>query len=372
MFWKFFDEDGAGVRVKPRRKIEEMKDVLRLGIVGCGDVAGYTAFLCRLNRGIQVVACCDHDLDKAQHFASRHRIPNSYQNYHDLLALKSLAAIYLSVPHDLHFEMAQEALRSGRHVLLEKPITRTIEEGENLVNYARHSGLCLGVNYQYRYDLGCYALAQATRSGQLGKLYYAQANIPWYRQARYFESAPWRGEIAKAGGGTLITQGSHILDILLWAMSSPPKAACAVTTQRKFEEVEVEDLAMGIVELESGALLNITSSMVAKPERAIGIEVYGERGTAIYSNQPLPHVRFKGVRLKRSKPPTKGLHALHRSLEGFRAWVLEDQPYLIPASEALPVLATISAIYKSAKAGHKEPVTLSTIQSTNGSSRNGK
>lgn len=343
-----------------------MEDKLHLAIVGCGDIAAYTALLSRLNRRIHLVACCDHDLDRAEYFARRHRIPHAFQHYRDLLALKTLDAIYLAVPHDLHFEMARDALRSGRHVLLEKPITRTIDEGERLVEIARDSELCLGVNYQYRYDSGCYALAQATRSGQLGKLYYGIANLPWCRDASYFERSPWHAKMAKAGGGSLITQGSHILDILLWAMWSPPKTAFATVAQRKFQGIEVEDLAMGIVELQDGALLNMTSSMVAKPERAIRIEICGERGTAVYSNQPLPHVRFKGIRIKRARPPVRGLHALQRSLEAFRAWVSEGQPYLVPASESLPVLATVSAMYKSAKTGQKEPVTLPTIQSVEG------
>jgi predicted dehydrogenase len=260
--------------------------------------------------------------------------------------------------------MARGALDSGRHVLLEKPITPTVEEGIRLVHLAETNDLSLGVNYQYRYDSGCYGLAQAARSGQLGRLYYGRANLPWHRDTSYFDASPWHGGIAEAGGGTLITQGSHILDILVWAMGSPPKFAIGNTTQRKFQDFEVEDLAMGIVELEDGALLSMTSSMVAKPEQAIRIEIYGERGTAIYSNQPLPHVRFKGIRIKRARPPIRGLHALQRSLEGFRAWVVEEQPYLTPASEALPVLATVSAIYKSARTEQKEPVILPTIRST--------
>jgi len=344
-----------------------MQDKLRLAIVGCGDIAAYTALLSRLNRHIHLLACCDFDLNRAEFFARRHRIPHTFQHYHDLLELKRLDAIYLAVPHDLHFEMTRDALRSGRHVLLEKPITRTVDEAKSLVEMARDSGLCLGVNYQYRYDSGCYALAQAARSGQLGKLYYGVANLPWCRDASYFEKSPWHAEITRAGGGSLITQGSHILDILLWAMWSPPKTAFATTAQRKFQSVEVEDLAMGIVELQDGALLSMTSSMVAKSERAIRIEIYGERGTAVYSNQPLPHVRFKGIRVQRARPPVRGLHALQRSLEAFRAWVLEGQPYLVPASEALPVLATVSAMYKSAKTGQKEPVTLPTIHSVVGS-----
>jgi predicted dehydrogenase len=339
-----------------------MSERLRLAIVGCGDIARYTALFSRLNRKIQLVACCDREMQRAEQFADRYKIRHRFQDYHALLDLNTLDAVYLAVPHDLHLEMTRDALQSGRHVLLEKPIARTVEEGERLVALADASRLCVGVNYQYRYDSGCYALAQAARSGQLGELYYGRGHLPWFRDLRYFEISPWHAALSRSGGGTLITQGSHMLDVLLWAMDGPPLRAFGETAQRKFHSVEVEDLAMGIVELEGGARISVTSSMAAKPEQAIRIEIYGERGTGIYSNQPLPHVRFKGVRIKKQRPPVRGLHALQRSVEGFRAWVVEGKPYLIPASEALPVLAAVSAIYKAAKTERKEPVHLPVIR----------
>jgi UDP-N-acetyl-2-amino-2-deoxyglucuronate dehydrogenase len=335
-----------------------MTERLRLGIVGCGDIANYTAYLSRLNRRIHLAACCDYNPPTAERFAARHKISHVFESYHDLLAHKALDAIYLAVPHDLHFEMARDALQTGLHVLLEKPITRTLEEGESLARLADRSGLCLGVNYQYRYDVGCYALAMAAQSGDLGRLYYGKSNVPWQREKPYFEVGPWRGQKARAGGGTLITQGSHMLDLLLWSMGSQPKAAMGTTAQLKFHEVDVEDLAMAMVELENGALLEITSSMVAKPEQALRIEIYGAQGTARYSNKPFPHVKFMGPQIKRKRPPVKGLHAFQRSLEGFRRWVMEGEPYLIPAWEAIPVLATVSAIYQSATSGKREQVLL--------------
>jgi predicted dehydrogenase len=121
--------------------------------------------------------------------------------------------------------------------------------------------------------------------------------------------------------------------------------------RRRFKDVEVEDLAHGILEMEDGALIQISSSMIANPEQAQTIEVYGERGTARYSDRPLPHVRFKGTRVRKQRPPISGFHALQRSIEGFRSWVMEDMPYLIPAEQSLPVLAAVEAIYRSAQSG---------------------
>ena len=333
-----------------------MRAPLRLAIVGCGDIGRTMAILARLNRRVRLVACCDHTVADAEAFAARFRVPQAYGDYQAMLAHAPLDAVYLSVPHDLHAGMIRAAVEAEKHVLVEKPITRTLEEGQEIVRMIRDAPVRVGVNYQYRYDSGCYALVQAARQGTLGRLYYGRCNVPWQRDAAYFEKGEWRGQIDQAGGGTLLTQGSHFLDILLWAMDSPPCAAWGQMAQMRFPQAQVEDLAMATVELENGALVQICSSMVARPEQAVTIELYGEKGTAVYSNRPFPRVRFRGVHVKKAKSPIWGLHALQRSLEGFRAWTMEKRPYLIPAGEALPVLAAVEAIYRSAGSGRKEPV----------------
>ena len=341
-----------------------MSTPLRLAIAGCGEIAGWMAFLARLNRRIRLVACCDRTLPRAESFAARFRIPRAYADYGAMLRQTELDAVYLAVPHDLHLEMACQAIEAGRPVLLEKPIARTLAEGQEVVKQALASQVRVGVNYQYRYDRGCYALAQAARLGDLGQVYYGRCNVPWHRDAAYFEGGPWRADPARAGGGTLLTQGSHALDVLLWAADSPPRTALGTMARPGFPQAGpqagVETVALGIVELANGALLQISSSMVARPEQAVTLELYGERATALYSNQPLPHARFRGRRVKRRRPPGWGLHALQRSLEAFRAWVVEGRPYLTPAEEALPVLAAVEALYRSSQSGTKEPITTPT------------
>lgn len=331
-------------------------DKLRLGIVGCGDIAGYTAWFARLNRKVQLSACCDVNAEHARRFAQRHHILDSYSDYEELLNQAPLDAVYLAVPHHLHAGMITAAIERRLPVWVEKPVTRTLAEGREVVRLAAQHNGKVGVNYQYRYDRGCYALARAVQSGELGAIHSARINIPWSRQADYFKRSPWHAQLAKAGGGTLITQGSHMLDVVLWALGAKPCSAMGYMAQRRFQQVEVEDLAVGVLELESGALIEISSSMVAAQEGALRVEVYGEQATAVYSDRPLPHVRFHGRRIRQQRPPVWGLHALQRSLEGFRRWVVDDQPYLVPARETLPVLAAIEAIYHSAHSGRRETV----------------
>jgi UDP-N-acetyl-2-amino-2-deoxyglucuronate dehydrogenase len=332
---------------------ERRMNKLNLGIVGCGDIAGFTALVSRLVSCVRLAACCDVDRTRAQAFARRHSIPQVYTDYAEMLAKADQDAVYLAVPHHLHYGMILSALQAGKPVLVEKPFTRTLEEGKKLV--AALAGQKVGVNYQYRYDRGCYALGRAVQAGALGKVHSIRINIPWHRTQSYFEGAAWHKSLAQAGGGTLITQGSHFLDAALWALGEQAISAMGYTANPAFE-VEVDTLVHGIVETNGGTLISIASSMVAASEQAVTIEMYGERGTALYRDLPLPSVKFVGVKVRTKRPPEWGVHALQRSLAGFANWVLDDKPYLTPAVETLPVLAAVDGIYRSALSGKREKV----------------
>ncbi len=121
------------------------------------------------------------------------------------------------------------------------------------------------------------------------------------------------------------------------------------TASMVFKDVEVEDLAFGVVKLKNGTRIQITSSMITNPEQPLEIKAYGEKGTGIYTNKPRPQVKFIGVSPGKERPPARGIHALQRSLEGFRAWIVDDKPYLTPIQQAVPVLAAVEGIYASAK-----------------------
>ncbi|MFZ5857984.1 MAG: Gfo/Idh/MocA family protein [Chloroflexota bacterium] len=324
---------------------------MKIAIVGCGDIAGFTAIFSKLVSQVNLSACCDVNAERAQTFAKRHRIPQVFTDYNELIETSSADAVYLAVPHHLHYEMILAAVKAGKAVFVEKPLTRTLDEAKKLIQEIGDAKV--GVNYQYRYDSGCYALARAVQSGALGRVHSMRVNIPWHRTQKYFDGAAWHKTIAHAGGGTLITQGSHFLDVALWALGEQPISAMGYAKSLLFD-VEVDTLAHGIVETRSGTLISVVSSMVAATEQKVTIEAYGERGTAICTDRPLPHVKFVGVKVRKERPPEWGVHALQRSLAGFANWILNDKPFLVPAVSTLPVLAAVDGIYRSAKSGMKE------------------
>lgn len=328
---------------------------LSLAIVGCGDIAGFTALVSKLVPQVILFACCDVNKERAKAFAKKHHIPQTFTDYTELLEKSNADAVYLSVPHHFHYDMILAAVKVGKPVFVEKPFTRTLDEGKKLIGEIGSSKV--GVNYQYRYDSGCYALARAVQSGALGKIHSVRINVPWHREQSYFDSAAWHKTIAHAGGGTLITQGSHFLDVALWASGEDPVSAMGYVKSPRFE-VEVDTLAHGIVELAGGTLVSMVSSMVTATESKVTIEAYGERGTAVYADRPLPHVKFSGVKVQTQHPPEWGVHALQRSLSGFASWILHDKPFLIPAASALPVLATVDGMYRSAASGQRQDIAL--------------
>jgi predicted dehydrogenase len=123
-------------------------------------------------------------------------------------------------------------------------------------------------------------------------------------------------------------------------------------------KLRLDTLAHGIIKTSGNTLINITSTMTAASEQAVTIEMYGERGTAVYNDRPMPHAKFIGIRVHKEGPPVWGAHALQRSLAGFARWVLNDQLFLTPVASALPVLAAVDGIYRSAQSGKRETIEL--------------
>lgn len=326
---------------------------LNLAMIGCGESANDFATVSKLSPQVRLIAACDLNSERVQAYAKRNQIPRVFTDYSELLTLGEVDAVCLATPHNLHYEMILSAVKERKHVLTEKTPTRTYDELLRLL--PQILGVKVGVNFQYRYDRGCYALARAVQGGKLGKILSVRINVPWHRTGSYFEKSPWHKNIASAGGGTLITQASHFLDLALWALREEPASAMGYAETRVFD-VEVDTLTHAIVETEKGTLISITSSMLASSEQPVTIEVYGQRGSAFYKDSPFPSVRFKDVRVRKKRPPTWGVHAYQRSLAGFANWVLKGEPYLTPIEETIPVMAAIDAIYRSAHSGKKEPV----------------
>ena len=332
---------------------------LRLAVAGCGEIAAFLLLMAKMNRNILIVGCADIRKERARKYAAFFRGAKAYDDYLKMVDQEEPDAVYLAVPHHLHYPMMKELVAREINILCEKPITTDIKDALKIIDLARLDKVKIGVNYQYRYDKACYRLVMAANNGDLGQLHYGVCNVPWHRGPKYFKKSSWHGERRQSGGGTLITQGSHALDILLQAFAAKPLSAVGVTRRACFKDIEVEDLCMGTVELEGGALLQINSSMIASPEQPMSISIYGSKGTAHYKGWNFySKVDFLGVRVPSYNSGVRGIHALGNNLEAFRRWILFDALYHNKAEDSLPVLAAVQAIYRSADSKMAEEVEL--------------
>ncbi len=200
--------------------------------------------------------------------------------------------------------------------------------------------------YQYQYDARCYRLARACQSGNLGKLYWGKVEVPWFRNERYFQKGDWRRSWSKAGGGTLLIHASHSIDILCWAFGKPVEVSGNIATLH--QNTEVEDVGVGTVRFENGAIATILGTSLSKPPKPTKIEVCSEKGRLELTRfSELSFLRWRGCPHFASQRPSNRWLDFSGAIEGFANWILHDTPYLCSVEQSIPVLSVVFGIYES-------------------------
>ena len=247
------------------------------GIIGCG-AAGEThaAALAELSDA-RLVALADPVLERATGLAERFG-GRAVGAVDELLACPEVDAVSLCVPHDLHAPYALAAARAGKHALVEKPCTTTVDDGARVVRAFREADLRLGVMLQTRFTDAMRAVTSTVVAGQLGRPYLASAVVPCRRTDEYFGQAPWRASRERAGGGALTIQGIHLLDAIL-ALLGPPSSVGAMTATNA-RQADVEDTAIVSLRFPSGAVAGLTATTVAWQQRPSSLVVHAEHGSA--------------------------------------------------------------------------------------------
>ncbi len=184
------------------------------------------------------------------------------------------------VPSGAHAEIGVQAAAAGKHIVLEKPIEVTLEAAARLIAASHKHGITLSVISQHRWDAGVQALKGLVDSGKLGRLVLGDAIVKWYRTQQYYESGDWRGTRELDGGGALMNQGVHYVDLLQWVMG-PVERVFARTRTSAHEHIEVEDIALAVLSFASGAVGVIECSTAVYPGLSERLEVTGTGGTAI-------------------------------------------------------------------------------------------
>lgn len=348
---------------------------LRFGIVGCGAIGPIHADALNGVEGAELAAVCDVIPERASKLAEKHGVP-AFESMETMLP--SVDAICVCVPSGQHALIGVQAAEAGKHVVCEKPIDVNLANATRLVQTCREKGVKLTVISQHRFAHDIQATHAAAQSGGLGKLLMGDAYTRWYRTQAYYDSGDWRGTWELDGGGCLMNQGVHYVDMIQWIMGGVKSVQAVFRTAN--HKIEVEDIAYALIEYKNGAVGLIHGSTAAYPGFAERVEVYGSCGSAILEGdrikawhvdpeaandsspygkgvmaQPTPKVHVNDpaeTQAGGAADPTAIWGEQHRlQLEDFTQAVRDNREPFITGEMALEPLKTILAIYESARAG---------------------
>lgn len=260
------------------------------GIIGCGMIAGFHSKAIGDIEGAEVVACFDTFPASADRFAAE----NNCKAYHDLdemLADDAVDIVTICTPSGAHLDPAIAAARAGKHIIVEKPLEITLDRCDAIISECEKAGVVVSAIFPSRFHESSRLMKEAIDAGRFGKLTIGDAYVKWFRTQEYYDSGKWRGTWALDGGGALMNQAIHSVDLLTWLMG-PVKEISARTTTLAHERIEVEDVALATLEFENGALGVIEATTAAFPGSLKRIEISGTEGTAILEEEDLKMWEF--------------------------------------------------------------------------------
>ncbi len=269
-----------------------MTHPFRFGIAGCGVIAPTHAAAIQQIAGAELLAATDVIPERMQALAEKFHIPRTFTGLQEMLACPELDAIAVCTPSGLHGEIAVQALQAGKHVVVEKPMEVTLEACDKMIAAAESTGKTLTVISQHRFDMASRIAKQAVEMGKLGRLVLAEASVLWYRTQSYYDSGDWRGTWQLDGGGALMNQGVHTVDLLQW-LAGPVLSISASTRTAAHERIEVEDVATAALTFDGGAVGTLTATTAAYPGFAVRIGLYGTEGSLILEGDRLKEMRLK-------------------------------------------------------------------------------
>ncbi|KQR54169.1 oxidoreductase [Leifsonia sp. Leaf336] len=270
---------------------------LRVALVGCGIIGLNHARAILKHPDLVITALVDAvpaaatglaDQLVSEYGAER---PAEFAALGDALAGAEIDVVVICTPSGLHVVVAEEALAAGKHVVIEKPLDVSLPRAREILALSRRAeqdGLVVSVISQHRFDPASRVVADAAHSGGFGRLTSGIASVAWWRSQEYYDSGQWRGTWELDGGGAVMNQGVHTVDLLVWFLGTPVEID-ARTALLAHERVEVEDVAVATIRFESGALAVLHATTAAYPGLSVRLQVHGDRGSAIIDDDQLEY-----------------------------------------------------------------------------------
>ena len=252
-------------------------DQLKVAVIGCGNVSSVHLAAVVNNPRAQLVAVCDIKPERAQAAGEAYSVPY-FTDYHDVLALKP-DVVHICTPHHTHAELTIAACEKGIHVLTEKPMAVSLHDADRMITAAAEHNVTLGVIFQNRYNPASLAVKQAVESGRLGKIKGARMFVTWYRPDEYYSKSDWKGTWDMEGGGVLINQAIHTMDLMQWIMGPIDRLEGSIDN-RTHDLIDVEDVAEATVFFKNGAFGSLYACNFYTYDADVMLEIHCENGIA--------------------------------------------------------------------------------------------
>jgi predicted dehydrogenase len=348
---------------------------LAVALVGCGIIGLNHAKAIGLHPDAVIVALVDEIPQAARALADSieeagSARPAEFTTLSGALVSVSVDLVVVCTPSGQHVQLAQEAIAAGKHVLIEKPLDVTVPRAKRIAALAAEAeadGLVVSVISQHRFDPASVVIADAIESDGFGRVTSAVASVAWWRSQEYYDSGQWRGTWELDGGGAVMNQGVHTVDLLLWFLGRPVEIQ-AHTALLAHGRVEVEDVAVATVRFESGALAVLHATTAAFPGLSVRLQVHGSRGSAIIEDDQLEFFHVAGddsgsvanqaagvvapseLRGGERDPDRFAIGHL-RQYEDVVAAIREGRPPRVRVDDALLALAVVRSLYLSSTLG---------------------
>jgi len=332
---------------------------IRIGLVGCGNVSDTHARAAREVPDVELVAYWGRDPAKASAMAQRYG-GTAYRDLDGFLRHRPMDVVLVGTPSGLHAEHGQAAARQGLHVLVEKPLDITTARIDGLTAECDRAGVKLGVIYQDRAAPDLIWLKQLIAGGGLGRPIMASARVPWYRPPEYYAGSRWRGTWGLDGGGALMNQGIHTVDLLLWLLGDVDRVYAA--TRTALHAIAVEDTAVACLEFASGAVGTLEATTAAFPGLPRRVELTGSEGTIVVERDRVVSVQLRTPRdapphdegstsPSSTSPVVSDIRGHRRVLQDFVTAVRMGTTPLCDGRGGRRSVALVEAMYRSARAG---------------------
>ncbi len=337
-------------------------------IVGCGMIARFHARALAEIPGTRIVALADSDLPRARKLADELGLgDNIYADLPPLLARRDVDIVIVATPSGVHMDPAVAAANAGKHVVVEKPLEITLERCDRIIEACDRNRVQLCTIFPSRFADATRTLKAAVDAGRFGRLTLGETTCKWWRPQSYYDQGGWRGTKALDGGGALMNQAIHNVDLLLWMMG-PVSHLSGFTAMLAHERIEVEDTAVACLRFKSGALGVIQAATSIYPGLPKTIAVHGDRGSVVVEQEDVlrwdftpetPEDQATRQRFAQkvgasggSSDPAAISHVYHaRQLGDFVETLQTGRKPLVDGREGRRAVELILAIYRSAETG---------------------